>query len=50
LGADFPLGDTEMGSRNYRQTINAIDQMDITDDDRKKVYEDNARKLMRLLI
>jgi predicted TIM-barrel fold metal-dependent hydrolase len=48
FGCDFPLGDTELGSRNYMQTINAIDRMAITDDDRKKIYEDNARKLMRL--
>ena len=50
FGCDFPLGDTEFGSRNYLQTINAIDQMAITDEDRKKIYEDNARKLMRLPI
>jgi uncharacterized protein len=50
FGCDFPLGDTEFGSRNYLQTINAIDQMAITDADRKKIYEDNARKLMRLPI
>ncbi len=48
FGIDFPLGDIEHGDRNYRQTINAIEQMDITDEDRKKIYEDNARKLMRL--
>ena len=50
FGIDFPLGDTENGDRNYRQTINAIEQMDITEEDRKKIYEDNARKLMRLPI
>ena len=48
FGCDFPLGDIEHGSRNYRQTINAIDEMAISDEDRKKIYEDNARKLMRL--
>jgi len=50
FGIDFPLGDTEHGDRNYRQTINAIEQMDITEEDRKKIYEDNARQLMRLPI
>ncbi len=50
FGIDFPLGDTEFGDRNYRQTINAIEQMDISDQDRKKIYEDNARDLMRLPI
>ncbi len=50
FGIDFPLGDTEHGDRNYRQTINAIEVMNISDADRKKIYEDNARKLMRLPI
>lgn len=50
FGADFPLGDTEQGDRNYRQTINAIEQMDITEAERKKIYEDSARSLMRLPI
>jgi predicted TIM-barrel fold metal-dependent hydrolase len=50
FGVDFPLGDTENGDRNYRQTINAIEQMDIPDGDKKKIYEDNARSLMRLPI
>jgi predicted TIM-barrel fold metal-dependent hydrolase len=50
FGIDFPLGDIEHGDRNYRQTINAIEQMDISEADRKKIYEDNARKLMRLPI
>jgi predicted TIM-barrel fold metal-dependent hydrolase len=50
FGVDFPLGDTEHGDRNYRQTINAIEAMGISDEDKKKIYEDNARKLMRLPI
>ncbi len=50
FGIDFPLGDTEKGDRNYRQTINAIEEMDITEEERKKIYEDNARKLMHLPI
>jgi predicted TIM-barrel fold metal-dependent hydrolase len=50
FGCDFPLGDSQHGIRNYMQTINAIDHMAITDADRKKIYEDNARKLMRLPI
>jgi predicted TIM-barrel fold metal-dependent hydrolase len=48
FAADFPLGDTANGDRNYRQTINAIDRMAISDEDRRKIYEDSARKLMRL--
>ena len=50
FGIDFPLGDTEKGNRNYRQTINAIEEMNISDEDKKKIYEDNARDLMRLPI
>ncbi len=50
FGIDFPLGDTEWGDRNYRQTINAIEQMAISEADKKKIYEDNARVLMRLPI
>jgi predicted TIM-barrel fold metal-dependent hydrolase len=50
FGIDMPLGDSTLGYRNYRQTINAIDAMSISDEDKKKIYEDNARKLMRLPI
>jgi aminocarboxymuconate-semialdehyde decarboxylase len=50
FGIDFPLGDSEHGDRNYRQTINAIEAMGLSDEDKKKIYEDNARKLMRLPI
>jgi predicted TIM-barrel fold metal-dependent hydrolase len=50
FGADWPLGCTQFGHRNYRQTINAIEQMDISDTERTKIFEDNARALMRLPI
>ena len=50
FGIDMPLADTQLGNRNYRQTINAIEQMDISDEDKKKIYEDNATRLMRLPI
>lgn len=50
FGADMPLGCTELGNRNYRQTINAIEQMAISDEDKKKIFEDNVRRLMRLPI
>jgi len=48
FGIDMPLGDMEFGNRNYRQTINAIEEMSITDEDRTKIYEENARNLYRL--
>jgi len=50
FGADMPLGDSQRGYRNYRQTINAIEQMAIGDEDKKKIYEENARNLMHLPI
>jgi uncharacterized protein len=50
FGVDFPLGDIEHGGRNYRQTINAIEEMGISEEEKKKIYEDNARKLMCLPI
>jgi len=50
FGADMPLGDRELGAQSYRKTINAIEQMDITDEEKKKIFEDNARELMRLPI
>ena len=45
FGIDMPLGDMEFGNRNYRQTINAIVEMSISDEDRTKIHEKNARKL-----
>jgi len=50
FAADMPLGDREFGNRSYRQTINAIEAMDITDDERRAIFEDNARRLLRLPI
>jgi len=32
---------------DFRNGIGAIEQMDVTEEDKKKIYEDNARKLMR---
>ncbi|MBW1801633.1 MAG: amidohydrolase [Deltaproteobacteria bacterium] len=50
FGADMPLGDSQMGYRNYRQTIEAIDQMDISEDEKKMIFQGNARRLLRLPI
>jgi predicted TIM-barrel fold metal-dependent hydrolase len=50
FAADMPLGDTQYGMRNYRQTINAIEAMAITEAEKKQIYEDNARKIYRLPI
>jgi aminocarboxymuconate-semialdehyde decarboxylase len=50
FAADMPLGDREFGNRSYRQTINAIEEMAITDDEKRGIFEDNAKKLLRLPI
>lgn len=47
FGSDAPF-DTEQGSRLIRQTIDAIEEMDIPGTDKKKIFEDNARQLLRL--
>ncbi len=48
FAADMPLGDREFGCRSYRQTLNAINNMAISDSEKKKILEDNAKALMRL--
>jgi len=48
FGADFPF-EIEYGAGTLRDTIKSIDQMDIPESDRKKIYEDNARRLLGLL-
>jgi len=47
FGTDFPFVG-QYGERVTRQTITAIEQMDISDAEKKKIFEDNARALMRL--
>ena len=50
LGADFPLGDHYFGFRSYRQTINAIEAMNIPAEEKKKIFADNALNLLRIPI
>lgn len=47
FGTDMPY-DTQLGWRNVRETINSIEKMDISDLEKKKIFEDNARRLLRL--
>lgn len=47
FGTDMPM-DAQIGHYGTRRTIPAIEQMDIPDADRKKIFEDNARQLLRL--
>lgn len=50
LGADMPLGDHYFGFRSYRQTINAIEAMEITEAEKQQIFADNALRLLRLPI
>ena len=49
FGTDAPYDNT-FGDRDIRETIRAVEEMNITEADRKKIYEDNARELMRLAV
>lgn len=48
LGTDMPLGDSQRGFINTQRIISSIEQMAISDLDKKKIFEDNARRLLRL--
>ena len=48
FGTDMPLGDGQLGYTNPGWTIEAIERMDISEADKKKIFEDNARELMHL--
>lgn len=47
FGTDMPF-DSQLGDLSVGKTIHAIQQMAIPDSDNKKIFEDNARKLLRL--
>ncbi|MFC1954192.1 amidohydrolase family protein [Chloroflexota bacterium] len=47
FGTDMPY-DNQLGDRNIRETIRSIQQMDIPESEKEKIFEDNARKLLRL--
>ena len=47
FGTDMPM-DSQMGFRLVRDIIKAIEQMDIPQADKKKIFEGNARDLLRL--
>jgi len=48
FGADMPLGDYYFGLRSYRQTIKAIEDMQITPEEKRKIFVDNALSLLRI--
>ncbi|MFC1901732.1 amidohydrolase family protein [Chloroflexota bacterium] len=47
FGTDMPF-DAELGAWAVRNTIRSIEQMPITDAERKKIFEDNAKALLHL--
>lgn len=49
FGTDMPH-DNQLGSGLIRDTITSIEQMNISGLDKKRIFEDNARKLLRLLV
>ncbi len=49
FGTDMPY-DTQLGIRSIGESINGIDQMDISDTEKQRIFEENARSLLRLPI
>ncbi|MBA7489763.1 hypothetical protein ES702_00297 [subsurface metagenome] len=47
FGTDMPF-DIELGNLNINKTIEAVEQMAIPDLDKKKLFEDNARRLLHI--
>jgi aminocarboxymuconate-semialdehyde decarboxylase len=47
FGTDSPF-DAQLGDYGTRRTIDAIERMDIPAADKKRIFEDNARELLRL--
>jgi len=45
FATDMPY-DSELGSRKIRTTINSIDQMDIPEADKNKIFEENTRRIL----
>jgi uncharacterized protein len=48
FAADMPLGDPAFGMRSYTETIGAIEAMDISDEDKKKILGGNVARLLKL--
>jgi predicted TIM-barrel fold metal-dependent hydrolase len=46
FGTDMPY-DAEFGDRMIRETIESVERMSISDAEKKMIYEENARKLLR---
>jgi len=48
FGVDMPLGDYYFGLRSYRQTIKAIEDMQITPEEKRKIFFDNTVSLLKI--
>ena len=48
FGTDMPM-DNEYGARLVRQTIEAVEGMDVPDHDKRLIFEGNARRLLGLV-
>jgi aminocarboxymuconate-semialdehyde decarboxylase len=49
FGTDMPF-DSQFGLRYTRETIESIERMDISNTEKKMIFEDNARRLFRLTV
>jgi predicted TIM-barrel fold metal-dependent hydrolase len=47
FGTDTPF-DNQVGRRLILQTTESVERMGLGDEDKKKIYQDNAIKLLRL--
>jgi predicted TIM-barrel fold metal-dependent hydrolase len=47
FGTDVPF-DNQLGRRLIRQTIESVERMGLSDEEKQKIYRDNAIKLLRL--
>jgi len=47
FGTDVPF-DNQLGRRLIRQTIESVERMGLSDEEKRKIYRDNAIKLLRL--
>ena len=47
FGTDMPF-DNQLGRRLIRETIASVERMDLSEEDKKKIYRDNAIQLLRL--
>jgi len=47
FGTDAPF-DNQLGRRLIRQTIDSVERMGLNDEEKKKIYQDNAMRLLRL--